>query len=517
MQKIIIFLTLLVSGMMSTNVLADTKFEAEDAKYSKCTVVSNNMYSGGKALKLTDEAAKITFEINIEHKGKYSLFVAGDGIGGEKYAKCSVNGSSGEFRLDTYGEAEVGTFYFANGKNNVVITPSWTWFDIDYIRIDVHEDEYPFDISPVPADINVTEAAKNMYSFLYENFGKKTISGMMTGDMTSANGNIIEHEDIKAVYEVSGKTPALVGFDFIFATGRTENENWCKEYTRKAVELAKDTYRRGGIPAFSWHWHDPSRKTDAFYSDESSVSIAQALNSDGSWNTSSELYHNIIHDIDVIADYFLELQDAGMACIFRPLHESSGGWFWWGRNKIASDFVKLYHLVFDEMTKVKGVHNVLWVWNAGVNDIGWNPGEDYYDIVSADIYNDAFDYSSNSAAFDKLKSLTQGKKIIALSENGPIPDIDKQAEEDAMWSWWMPWYQTWSGNFINLTSPEQWRKCMNDERVITLEDIGSWSGVESIYVTLSHDMIYDLQGHRLFKEPTQGIFIKGGKKILKKN
>ncbi len=516
MQKKLTYLTLAIGLMTSLQSWADTKLEAENANYSNCAVVSDKKYSNGEALKLTEETAKITFDVNIDKKGKYTLFVAGDGIGGSKIVNCSVNGSSGQFSLDSYTEVEIGTIFLAEGKNNIVITPNWTWFDIDYIRIDSPKDEYHFDIAVAPVDEKATDAAKKMYSFLYDNFGKKTISGIMTGDMGSANGDITNHDDVKAVYKVSGKYPALVGFDFIFATGRTENEAWCKDYTKKALELAKDTYLRGGLPAFSWHWHDPSRKTDSFMVEDSNISISQALNSDGSWNTSSDLYKYIIHDIDIIADYFLDLQEAGVACIFRPLHEASGGWFWWGRNKKPADFVKLYQLVFEEMTQVKGVHNVLWVWNAGADDIDWNPGEKYYDIVSADIYNQAFDYSSNAGMFDKLKTLTQGRKIIALSENGPIPDIEKQSEEDAMWSWWMPWYQTWEGKFVDQTSPEQWRKCMNDERIITLQDMNSWNGVEIISIAPSQNIIYDLNGHRLLKEPSNGIYIQNGKKIFKK-
>lgn len=515
MQKQSLILALAIGSIMGSEAWADTKLEAENAKYSKCTIISDQKYSGGKALKVTDAAAKITFDVDIDRKGKYSIYVAGDGIGGEKYAKCSVNGSTGEFRLDTYEEVAMGSFFLDEGKNTVVITPSWTWFDIDYLRIDTYEDMYSFDIATAPIDANATEAARNMYTFLYDNFGKKTISGMMTGCMDSANGDVTCHDDIKAVYDASGKYPALIGFDLGFATGRNENEAWFKDYCRKAIDLAKDTYRRGGLPAFSWHWNDPSRKTDAFYADDSSICISDALNSDGSWNTSSDLYRNLIHDIDIIADYFLELQEADMACIFRPLHEASGGWFWWGRNKIAADFVKLYHLVFDEMTKVKGVHNVLWVWNAGVDDVEWNPGDEYYDIVSADIYNNAFDYSSSSSTFDKLKTLTQGKKIIALSENGPIPDIDKEADEEAMWSWWMPWYQTWDSGFVDQTSPEEWQKCMSDDRVITLDDGNNWGAVENPTINPDEQIIYDLYGRRLTREPAHGLFIKGGKKVMK--
>jgi hypothetical protein len=245
------------------------------------------------------------------------------------------------------------------------------------------------------------------------------------------------------------------------------------------------------------------------------MKISNALKTDGSWNTSSTLYQNIIKDIDAIADHFLTLQNAGVACIFRPLHESSGGWFWWGREG-AEPFKKLYHLLYDEMVNVKGVHNVIWVWNAGEYDQDWNPGETYYDVVSADIYNKAYDYSSNYVLFDKLKVLTGGKKILALSENGPIPDIDKEFDEEAVWSWWMPWYHTWGGGYVNQTSKEEWTKCMNDERVVTLEDLSAgWDAYTDIKIRKvecqNSQAIYDLQGRQLSEIPRKGLYIRGGK------
>ena len=339
------------------------------------------------------------------------------------------------------------------------------------LAADASTDTPEFDISPLPVDADATAAAKEMYAFLRRNFGSKTISGIMTGDMSSATGDVTQHDDVRAVYLASGKYPALIGFDFMNATGRMEADEWYRQYTRSSIELAKDTYRRGGLPAFTWHWRDPSRSTDAFYTSATQMKISDAMNSDGSWNESSTLYQHIIKDIDAIADYLLELQGEGIACIFRPLHEASGGWFWWGREG-AEPFRKLYRLIYHEMVSVKGVHNVIWVWNADDADNDWDPGSEYYDVVSADIYNKDFDYSSSHATFESLKRLTAGKKIIALSENGPIPDIDREVEDGAVWSWWMPWYNTWGGNFVGKTSPEEWKKCMNDNRVITLAENG---------------------------------------------
>ena len=493
-----------------------TKMEAENASYVHCKLVQDNSYSGGKALELTETNAKITFTYQAEKKGKYDILVGYDGLYGDKQVNVAVNGSNGTFVTKGRGETSVGTFFINQGTNSIVITPGWTWFRIDYIRIQASDNDLAFDIRTTPVDGQATEAARKMYALLYDNFGKKTISGIMTGDMASANGNITQHADVQAVYQASGKYPALVGFDFMNSTGTTEG--WAKDYTRAAISLAKDLYRRGGLPNFTWHWRDPSRKTWEFYSDKCNMKISDAFNANGTWNKASALYQNIVKDIDDVADYFLELQKAGVACIFRPLHEASGGCFWWGREG-AGPFLKLYHLMYDEMVNVKGVHNIIWVWNAGEYDTAWNPGENFYDVVSADVYNPAYDYSSNYVLFDKLKALTKGKKIIALSENGPIPDIDKEVDEEAVWSWWMPWFQTWGGGFVNQTSSSEWKKCMNDERVITLDDLSAgwdaYSGIMAVRQSApTSQYFYNLQGRRLQQAPDKGIYIHHGKKII---
>lgn len=522
-------LLLLALSMMSFGVVRaqdGAKIEAEDAAYENCELVEGTQYSGGKALAMKESNGKITFKYNASEGGKFTVYVGYDCPKGwgAKVFDVSVNGnkSSIQTKADIAEEAEVGTFIMNAGENKIEITPNWTWYLIDYIRVaSGSSSSVEFNIAAAPVDAKATEAAKKVYTFLYDNFGKKTISGIMTGDMTTANGDVTQHEDVQAVYKASGKYPALVGFDFLFATGRTEDEDWCKDYTNKGIGLAKDLYRRGGLPAFTWHWHDPSRVTDDFYSDKCTVKIADALNADGSWNTSSDLYKNMVKDIHTVADYFLQLQEVGAACIFRPLHEASGGWFWWGTDG-GENCAKLYQLIFDEMVNKKGVHNVIWVWNPNtINDADWNPGADIFDVISIDIYNQAGDYSSNYAAFDKLKTMSEGKKLIALSENGPIPDIEKEIEEEAVWSWWMPWYNSWDGKYVDQTSAEEWKKCMSDERVITLEDLAEGWGtyIDTAIKSLktaetANQAIYDLQGRRLSEVPAKGIYIQAGKKYV---
>ncbi|MBR1504249.1 MAG: hypothetical protein IJ618_10255 [Prevotella sp.] len=535
MKKILLSFALSIFCFSVVCAQDGAKLEAEDAVYENCELVEGTQYSGGKAIAMKEGNGKITFKYNAAEGGKYTVYVGYDCPKGwgAKVFDVSVRGnkSSVQTKADKAEEVEVGTFIMNAGENTVEITPNWTWYLIDYIRIaSGSSSTVEFDIAAIPVDSKATEAAKKVYTFLYDNFGKKTISGIMTGDMEKANGDVTQHEDVQAVYKASGRYPALVGFDFLNATGKgADGNDWSKGYTDKSVALAKDLYRRGGIPAFTWHWCDPARETSDFYANEQAkekpctTKISQAMNADGSWNTASDLYKNMVKDIHTVADYFLQLQEAGVACIFRPLHEASGGWFWWGTDG-GENCAKLYQLIFDEMVNKKGVHNVIWVWNPNtVSDADWNPGATIFDVISIDIYNKAGDYSSNYATFDKLKAMSEGKKLIALSENGPIPDIEKEIEEEAVWSWWMPWYQSWGGKYVDQTSAEEWKKCMEDNRVVTLEDLSEGWGtfIDTAIKSLkaaetTSRAIYDLQGRRLSEAeaPAKGIYVQDGKKFV---
>ena len=340
------------------------------------------------------------------------------------------------------------------------------------------------DVSYTPVNANATEGAQKLYNFLATNYGVKTVSGMMTGDVTSST--LKELPDVTAFYEKTGKYPALVGFDFLFATGVKASDTWYQSYTQMALEAAKDLWNQGGIPAFTWHWKDPSDQIDAFYTksgndkeytefDFTQGFTDPSCTANCTWNTSSETYQQLVSDIDEIADMFLGLQDAGVAAIFRPLHEASGKWFWWG-TKGGAAFQALYNLVYDEMVSVKGVNNLVWVWNPEYsNDIGWNPGASKYDVISLDIY-EAWDYSTKyTKAYSELLTNFGSDKILAVSENGSIPDISVMKSNNIAWSWWMPWYQTWNGNFLDQTVDAVWKANLESACTINLESMPGWS------------------------------------------
>ncbi|SHL81755.1 Carbohydrate binding module (family 35) [Fibrobacter sp. UWT2] len=509
----------ILAATLATTAFA-TKYEAESATVSSEAKIVNSSGVSGTGYASLQEGT-ITFTgVTVETAGKYTLTIrykAGD----FKANYLKVNGATAgtiDFAATT-GWADVTTAVTLKaGTNTIAIEKYWGWIDVDYIDISAYESA-PFKLSATPVTPNATESAVKLYNFLRENFGKKTISGIMTGDMSgyTQGADFKTHDDVKYIYTRTGKYPALVGLDFLFATGPNASGSWNMEYTDKAISIAKGLWKAGGIPAFTWHWKDPLDKKDAFYI-QSAAGTNEYTDFDFStgfksgtteWDTESAAYKGIIADIDHIADYFLELQKEGVAGIFRPLHEAGGKWFWWSINS-GKQFAALYRLVYDRMVNVKGVRNMVWVYNPSTDDVnGWDPGDSYYDVLGIDIYNRSGDNSSNAASFDGLKAKNKGKKILALTENGPIPDVAKMHEDVSVWSWWMPWYHTWNSKFIDQTPDAVWKSNMEDDRILTLDKMPGWdkykpnqdtsttrlAKVSPFYGPATTIGIFDMNGH----------------------
>ena len=474
-------------GLMAAVYAGAARYEAEDALLDGA---ANGATIGSSRDYVDLNSGSITFDnVTVDAAGKYTLVIHCAGAYGPKDNNIVVNNAAaGSFHVDEgndYVDISSSVTLKA-GTNTVAITSSWGWIKVDYIEINSFESK-EFNISPTLVTANATAEAVKLYTFLVNNFGTKTISGIMTGNMDNytLNKDFKTHEDVADIYARSGKYPALVGFDFLFSTGPNASGDWNKAYDQKALFLAKNLWSQGGIPAFSWHWKDPTDKVDAFYATQKAAGdgkefttfrVSEAfVSGTTNWNKESNAYKGIIADIDYIADYFLQLQEAGVAAIFRPLHEAGGDWFWWSNSTSGEQYAALYRLVYDEMVNVKGVRNLVWVFNPEASlDVSWDPGADYYDVISVDIYNNDNDHSSNSAAFDSFKDKWGTSKILALSENGPIPDVSNMHTDQAVWSWWMPWYSSWSGKWPGQTSNSVWKNNMEDDRIITFEDMPGW-------------------------------------------
>lgn len=169
------------------------------------------------------------------------------------------------------------------------------------------------------------------------------------------------------------------------------------------------------------------------------------------------------------------MQEAGVPILWRPLHEASGGWFWWGAEG-AETYKKLYIMLYDMLTNEYGLNNLIWLWNGQDGD--WYPGDEYVDIVGIDIYAGERAYSSQSEAFLQNVAYGNAKKLVVLSENGTMIDPDLSVRDRAMWGF----FCTWSGEFVmtdglkksyseQYTDIEMLTKVYNSEYVITRDEL----------------------------------------------
>ena len=172
--------------------------------------------------------------------------------------------------------------------------------------------------------------------------------------------------------------------------------------------------------SLSWHWNAPTDLIDktnnewwrGFYTHATTFDINAVLG-----DPYGTKYQLVLRDLDAIAVQLQKFQDANLPLLWRPLHEASGGWFWWGA-KGPGPFIELWRLMHDRFVNYHGLHNLIWVYTVG--DAAWYPGDAYVDIVGMDIY--PSDPNTSMAGFwQDTQSRHEGVKLVALSESGIVP------------------------------------------------------------------------------------------------
>lgn len=307
-----------------------------------------------------------------------------------------------------------------------------------------------FNINPTLVTPSPSVEANKLYQFLKENYGKKTLSGVMT---------LNSFDETSWLKQYTGKEPAIIGLDFMHCNrGYTWYDN------EQPVKDAKAYWVKNGIPVIVWHWRDPLRITEEFYSNKTTFDVSKVNDPE-----SSE-YKAMISDIDLVSAQLKSLQEAHVPVIWRPLHEAAGGWFWWGA-KGAAPCKQLYRLMYDRMVNYHKLNNLIWVWTREPNDDDWYPGDAYVDLIGRDIYKEG-DHDSQVGEFSSIDKLYGSKKMVALSECGSIPDVSNLTKDGAAWSWFMPWYGDYTRNSV-YNSLDLWKKMFASDYVITLDEMPS--------------------------------------------
>jgi mannan endo-1,4-beta-mannosidase len=349
-----------------------------------------------------------------------------------------------------------------------------------------------------PKDLTGASAnALRLYNYILDNYFETIISGQQDTSWTTNASN----DMIARVYRDVNKYPAIKGFDLIqlpyanspYFGGKEQIDEAIEWWEGKnnGVKLLPDKPNIHGIVTFCWHW----RVRDQTAGDTSAYNFYTYTpdgdhKSDGTrftipWNATtkqldktSPKWTTIISDLDKVAVLLKMLQDKEIPVLWRPLHEASGnyqynmpGWFWWGATG-PEPYIALWEFIYDYFTVDKELDNLIWVWNGQHRD--WFPDPRTVDIVGYDRY--ANDYNSQSTYFSMTNNMIKDEagRIVALSENGRIPDPDKCKKDDAMWSWFCTWNDSstngfWSGEEFNTQAHKE--HVYNHDLVITLDEL----------------------------------------------
>ncbi len=323
-----------------------------------------------------------------------------------------------------------------------------------------------YSVSPALCNPAPSAEAAALMEWMCENYGRRMISGQYLDEGRLGQ----ELEAISAVTD--GLYPALVGLDLMNYSPSSVSLGANPVTVDQALEYWKDGY----IVTLCWHWRPDVKYMDTegtgwwggFYTENTAFDLGKAMNGED-----PEGYDCLIRDMDAIAAQLQRLRDAGVPVLWRPLHEASGGWFWWGASG-PDAYIRLYRLMYDRFTSEFGLNNLIWVWNG--QDAGWYPGDDVVDIIGEDLYPGQHMHDTQEAAFRRCLSCTDARKIILMSECGCVPSPVKCAKDGILWGAWAVWCYEFvlddQGKYSETyTTAELLKRFYGAENVITRRDV----------------------------------------------
>ena len=324
-------------------------------------------------------------------------------------------------------------------------------YETDYEAMKAYFESREVDpTKPVSENAQTNEKTMEVWNYLRSVYGKQVITcQQMMGNEC--------YEDL-VFYNATNDLTAMKGYDFIFCTGSYHSDDMIDE----AIEWSKES---GGLCAFTWHWNVPKDIDNpeggyAFYTSEiTNFSQVNAV------TPGTKEYETVIHDIDLIATKIQRMESEGVTILFRPLHEASGAWFWWGlqgRDSATNEvFQKLWYMIYDRLENYHKLTNIIWVWNGQNPHTAIHPNA--FDIEGIDRYYDQEDISAEAlstyyekcygelAGYDKycaeLAGMESTGKMMALTECGYIPDPEGIKAANTLWLY----YMVWNGDFIYET------------------------------------------------------------------
>lgn len=346
-------------------------------------------------------------------------------------------------------------------------------FLLDYIQVsnDVLVYQVNYNIKGELSNKKSSDRTKKLMRFISQNYGKKTISGQYVSNE--------KNEEIEAIYNATGRKPVI-------RFGDLGSYSLNGRMFSREIEAAENWAENNGVVGFIWHWKAPLYEAEV-YAEKTRFDLSKAYTTKKiallpiedieklySEKKISQECLAIIKDIDNISNELKKLQEKDIPVLWRPLHEASGNWFWWG-DAGEKNYKWLWELLYNRQVNYHKLNNLIWVWSAQGSQ--YYIDESMFDIAAIDVYEDGDKDTSYIEQFQWLYSLTNGNKIIALSECGKLPNINLIFRDNAVWSFFGLWYGMYELKDLNYTEKdlEKVKNVYNSDGVLTLDDYISYN------------------------------------------
>lgn len=315
----------------------------------------------------------------------------------------------------------------------------------DFVKITAtpNADGTQADASKAPAQVRLSDAnagtsATALYAYLMALRENDQVLFGHENDINKMVSSTAKEGDVK---DITGSISGVYGIDSLALTGAELGISDAKEALDQAVAYSRQAAGQGAIITLSTHMPNFTNEkikvnADGSYdftacdfseAKDTSNNCAEQILPGGAYNDRFTAY------LDIIAEYANALQKDNIPVLFRPYHENTGSWFWWGSSTGVETYKSLWRYT-QEYLQSKGVHNMIYVYSPNGPVTGAEeyltryPGDEYVDVLAFDYYDD---YSTYPATFDDsfftnleatcqvVSGLAAEKgKVAAISETG---------------------------------------------------------------------------------------------------
>lgn len=292
-----------------------------------------------------------------------------------------------------------------------------------------------------PADPEASLEAKQLFARLL-NIQSKGIMYGHQDDLMTGHTHWFE-PDRSDTKETVGDYPAVAGFEL----GEVELGGKVSLDSVSFFNIADRVrwfHKQGGVITVSWHcvnpitsqWPGIKEPNGAGSAWEVEMLSAKDLNAVKSVLPGGCNHAMFNQWLERLAKNFLMWRDEKgtlIPFIFRPYHEHSGNFFWWGTERCyAEEYAALWRYTVNYL-RSKGLHNILYAYNTDKvfsteEYLSGYPGDDYIDLISFDWYGQGEEFNKNvDRALTFTTQIAEKKhKLHVLSECGPISaDLQK--------------------------------------------------------------------------------------------